>query len=193
MSAQPVPQAAPTVSVTIAVHDPSTEPVKDDLVIVQNLDDHENEVVRALTDEKGEIPVLQLRSGLYRAIATAPYGIWQTTVREFLVSDTPVRVVLAVEPMPTHGNGDIVLVGATTMSLQVLNPDGKPAAGAAVLARDRNATLYLERWYKTDLSGRVTIEVVGDPLVVVVVSGRTIVTKEFSSKRIAETIRLPQQ
>lgn len=186
------PQPTALITVALAVQDPSGAAIKAELVIVQDLDNHEDEVVRALTDENGEMPPLKLGPGLYRAIATAPYGLWRTRVREFLVNNVPVRLVLRVDPMPTHGYGDVVAIGAKHLHLQVLTPDGRPAVAVSVLARDEEATLHLERWYKTDDSGGATIEVVGDPLVLVVVSAKTLVTREISSKSTRETIRLAE-
>lgn len=184
-------QSNPAVPVAIAVHDSSSAPVRSELVIVQNLDDHEKELVRALTNGTGNIPSIQLSPGLYRAIATAPYGIWETKVQEFHVDEVAVQLVLSVDPMPTHGHGDIVTVGTPKMSLHLVDAFGKPVAGASVLARDREATLYLERWYKTDTAGNVNLEMVADPLVVVVVCGKVILTRELSSSRVIETIQLP--
>jgi hypothetical protein len=160
-------------------------------VIVQDLDHREREIVRVLTGESGEIPTINLDPGLYRVIAAAPYGLWQTQIREFLVNDTPVRLVLRVDAMPTHGNGDIVTLGATHTFLRVLDPDGHPAVDAQVLVRDKSATLHLERWYKTDASGSAKVEVVGNPLVVVVIFGKTLMTHEFTSKSSNEVIQLP--
>jgi hypothetical protein len=187
-----IPQGKPTTAVNLVVRDESGAPLKDELVIVQNLDDPEHEIARALTDANGEIPILNLESGLYRAIATAPYGLWQTQVREFLVNDMPMRLMLMVQGMPTHGHGDIVTVGTEKMFVRVLDSDGHPAVGAAVLARDRDATLHLQRWYKTDQSGGATVEVVGSPLVLVVIFGKTLVTREVSSKSRQQIIRLPR-
>jgi len=186
-----VPESKAVTAVNLVVKDGSGGPVQDELVILQDLNDHEREIRRALTDKNGEIPVLNLNAGLYRAIATAPYGLWQTRVCEFLVNDVPVRLVLGVEAMPTHGNGDVVTVGTEKMFIRVLDASGHPAVGAAVLARDRDATLNLERWYTTNQSGGATVEVVGDPLVLVVIFGKTLVSREISPKSVQEIIQLP--
>lgn len=184
-----VPESKAVTAVNLVVEDGSGGPVQDELVILQDLDDHAREIRRALTDKNGEIPALNLSAGLYRAIATAPYGLWQTRVREFLVNDVPVRMVLGVEAMPTHGKGDVVTVGTEKMLIRVLDSSGHPAVGASVLARD--ATLYLERWYTTNQSGGATVEVVGDPLVLVVIFGKTLVSREIPSKSVQEIIQLP--
>src|SRR5208337_2561069 len=115
--------AAATFPVKVKVEDSSGAAVKDELVIVQDLDSREHEILRALTDPDGNAPTLQLPSGLYRVIATAPYGLWLTSVREFLVSQAPTEVILRVQPMPTHGYGDIVTVGTPRVQLKVIGPD----------------------------------------------------------------------
>jgi hypothetical protein len=81
------------------------------LVIVQNLDAHEREVMRVLTDREGRVPAADLSSGLYRVIATAPYGTLQAKVDEFLVGSKPRSVVVTVQFLATHGYGDVVTVG----------------------------------------------------------------------------------
>ena len=81
-------------AVTIKVQNPSGEGERSVLVIVQNLDDHEREVMRVLTDQEGRLPAAGLSSGLYRVIATAPYGTLQAKVDEFLVGSKPRSVVV---------------------------------------------------------------------------------------------------
>jgi hypothetical protein len=187
-----VPQGKLRSAVNIVVKDESGAPIQDELLILQDLNDHQREMGRALSDKNGEISTFNVGPGLYRAIATTPYGLWQTQVREFLVNDIPVQLELVVQPMPTHGNGDIVLVGAEKLLVTVLDSDRHPVVAATVLARDREATLYLERWYKTDQSGGAAVEVVGDPLVLVVIFGKTLVTREISSKSTQQIIQLPR-
>lgn len=184
--------AVPTARVLFRVEDPSGAALKNELIIVQNLDDHEREIFRGLTDKDGTVAPLEVRSGgLYRVIATAPYGLWQTAVREFLASGAPAEIVLSVAPNPTHGSGDVAVVGASRLDLRILRSDGAPASGATVLARDRDATLYLERYYKTNSQGKVRVEVLSNPLIVVVVYGDILVTKEISKNEGTVLIRLP--
>jgi len=71
--------------VNLVVEDSSGVALKDELVIVQDLRSREHEVLRVLSGGTGKIPTMDLPPGLYRAIATAPYGLWQTEVQEFLV------------------------------------------------------------------------------------------------------------
>src|SRR5579872_2829876 len=174
--------AAPSVPipVNIKVEDGSGASVKDELVIIQDLNNREHEVLRALTKEDGTLPPFQLQSGLYRVVATAPYGLWQTSIREFLVGQQSTEITIKVQPVPTHGYGDIVNVRTIRRQLRVIGSDGSPASGASVLVRDRDATLHLERWYKTDKKGTTPIEMVGDPTVVVVVYGDVLLATELT-------------
>jgi len=177
--------------VDLVVHDSAGAPVKDELVIVQDLYNQEHEVLRVLTHEDGKIPTLDLRPGLYRAIGTAPYGLWQTQVQEFLVGQLPVKVELSIRPMPTHGNGDIVTVGTKKKRLKVLKANGQPASGAEIYVRDPGATLHLERRYETNTQGEVEIELTGDPTVVVIVLGDSLTTRETNDKGDELTVRIP--
>ena len=122
--------------VTIKVEDVSGAPIKNELVIVQDLDHQEREVARALTGDTGTIQPLELSPGLYRAIATAPYGLWRTKVCEFLVTEKQRDILLRVQPMPTHGAGDIVTTGSALIEVQVLNSNSQIVSGASVLSRD---------------------------------------------------------
>jgi uncharacterized surface anchored protein len=176
--------------VDLVVQDSSGVALKDELVIVQDLHDKEHEVLRALTDKDGRIPTLDLQPGLYRAIATAPYGLWQTEVREFLVAEKPERLALMVRPMPTQGYGDIVTVGTKRKKLKILKTDGQAASGAEIHVRDRDATLHLERWYKTNTQGETEIEIVSEPTVVVIVFGDSVTTREITDKDGELTLRL---
>jgi hypothetical protein len=143
--------------VNLVVEDSAGIALKDELVIVQELHNREHEVLRVLTDGTGKIPTIDLHPGLYRVIATAPYGLWETEVQEFMVGEKPMRLALHVRPMPTHGNGDIVTLGTKKKKMRVLKPDGRAASGAEVYVRDRNATLHLERRYKTNAAGETKI------------------------------------
>jgi hypothetical protein len=177
-------------AVTIKVQNASGEAERNVLVIVQNLDDHEREVMRVLTDQEGRVPAADLSPGLYRVIATAPYGLIQTKIDEFLVGSKPRNVVMTVQFLATHGYGDVVTVPQSWTHLQVVRPDGKPAAGADVHVRDRDATLYLERWYRTDEEGRVTIEQVSDPAVVVIVYKGALTSLEIGSGTVNPIVHL---
>ena len=175
------PNSDATFSIMIKIEDVSGEALKDELVIVQDLNDREHEILRILSDKNGYVPPLKLPSGLYRIIAVAPYGPWETNVREFLVRQQPTEVVVTVQPKGTHGNGDIVTLGIPRAELRVIGKDEQPVSGAKILVRDRIATLHLERWYKTDQYGIAVIELVGDPTFVVVVSGDNLYTTKLAT------------
>lgn len=184
-------QAGTAMPVIVVTQDPSGAPVKNELVIVQDLNHQENEMIRVLTNDDGEIAPVNLSPGLYRVIATAPYTLWQTRIQEFLVNGTPVRLVVKLELMPSRGYGDIIPIGERQVRLRVLTSDGHPVADANVLTRDEEATTYLEGWYRTNQSGEVTIETAAKPLVIVVVFGKTLVRHEFNTKSSHAVVRLP--
>jgi hypothetical protein len=184
--------AAVTYTVKIRVEDSSGAVVKDELVIVQDLNNREHEILRALSDRDGNAPALELPSGLYRVIATAPYGLWETSVREFLVGKQSTDIVVKVQGMPSHGYGDIVTLGTPRVQLQVIGPDGQPANGARILIRDRDATLHMERWYTADDKGIAKIELVSEPTVAVVIYADMLVTSELAQHDSSPVIRMPK-
>jgi hypothetical protein len=136
---QAAPRPQPLTMVTVVVQDASGAALKNELVILRNLDDHGKEIARALTDQNGEIPTVNVAPGLYRAIATAPYTLWKTEVREFMVSDAPARLVLEIELLPP--SGDAIPIRTKQISVRVMAPNGRPAGGASIVARDEDATL----------------------------------------------------
>jgi hypothetical protein len=161
-------------------------------VIVQDLTNREREILRVLSDEQGNVPTLDVPAGLYRVIATAPYGLFQTSVREFLVGREATQVVVTAQTMPTHGYGDVVTAGTARVQVQVIGSDGQPATGAHILIRDRDATLHTERWYTADEKGMATIELVSEPTVVVVVYSGEPVATEFTEHDLSPVIRFPK-
>jgi hypothetical protein len=182
-------QLAAAAPVKFRVVDESGAPVKDVLVVLQNLDKHEAELLRALSDAEGLVGGRELQPVFYRLIATTPYGLWRTAIREFMVKSASLELVLRLKPMPTHGYGDIIVVGTTWVDLQVLGSDGLPGSGAELLVRDREATLYTERWYKTDAQGRTKIEMVSDPMVLVVLYKDAIMTTELSQRNALNVLK----
>lgn len=96
-------------TVSITVQDGSGEALKDELIIIKDLNNHERELARRLTLADGSAGPLELPARLYRVIADNSYGLWMTTVREFAVNESPVELVLKVDPKPTEGAGDIVV------------------------------------------------------------------------------------
>jgi hypothetical protein len=182
-------QLATAAPVKFRVLDESGAPIKDVLVILQNLSKHEAELLRVLSDAEGSGGGRDLQPGLYRLIATTPYGPWRTTIKEFVVKSAPQEFAIRIKPMPTHGYGDIVVVGTTWLDLQILRPDGLPASDAELLVRDRDATLYTERWYKTDAQGRTKIELVSNPLVLLVLYHDAIMTTELAESNAPKVIK----
>jgi hypothetical protein len=180
-------------ALSVSVTDPTGEGVQGDLVIVQDLGDHEREIVRALTDHEGHVAKVSLTHGLYRIIATNPYGHWQTAVRELLVRDEPIDVVIAVEPKPTEGYGDVATIPVSRAELLVLQSNGTPATHADVLARDNDATPSLERWYTTDQRGSTQIEIVAQPTVLVILFDESVFTTQFPVSELHATVRLPKR
>ena len=190
-----VSSSSAAVVVSVSVADGSRAPIKDVLVILQPLDPSNGEISRSLTDSQGHITPVKVAAGLYRAIASTPYGLWETKITEFLANGPKTDVILFVTPQPTHGYGDIVSIGNPLRRVHVLRSTGEPAANAAVYVRDRNATLHLERRYKTDLSGNAQIELVSNPTVVIAVSEGSLlseeITEETKTDRKPITLQLP--
>ena len=127
----------------------------DVLVIVKPLEGG-GEVFRALSDRNGAIPTRELPPGPYQLIATCPYGLCQTTVREFMIESKPFDLKLPLPVMPT--SGDTVTIGHIEhRDVEVEDQEGKPLPSVPVLVRD--ATAQKERWYKTGPNGLTTIDV----------------------------------
>ena len=119
------------------VSDGSGGDLKDALVIVQDLRVRDaDEVFRALTDEHGRIPPRQLPNGLYRIIATSPYGIWATQIEEFLIGPASTEISVSLRPLPTHGYGDIVPSHEAHFTAKVSRRDGIPTREVEIHARD---------------------------------------------------------
>lgn len=177
---------------TFKVQDASGAGLKDELVIVQDLNGPECEISRSLTDKDGNVSALDLKPGLYRMIATDPYGSWQTQVREFLVRSKPSVIVASVQPMPTQGNGDIVTLPGSWVTLRVTTWDGIPAHGAKILIRDEDATRYLERWYVANEDGVARIAYLKDRLFAVVIYQDVLITQEITAGQMSPVIVLPR-
>lgn len=155
--------------------DATGAPFPNVLIIVKSLEG-EGEMARYLTGPDGRTPTIRLSSGLYRVIATCPYGLCRTTVREFLGSDMPSEIVIPVSVNPTDLNGEIV--GGTPVRLLLEVPHGK-ASGAHILVRDPEA--HWEKWYVADKGGIVQIELPSNPSTVVVIYNGKIFIREVSA------------
>lgn len=174
----------------VRVLDVSGAPLKDALVVIKTLDGKE-ELCRSLSDAEGYVCQMEVIRSPCRAIATTPYGLWKTGVLESLGREGPARLQFMLRPRATHGYGDIVSVGNQEADVLVRRQSGEPVAGANVLVRDGYATLYLERWYRTDSAGKVRIELVGQPTVVVVVSDGILLSQEVVGDARSIVITLP--
>jgi hypothetical protein len=194
-------EAASRERITIKVKNAKGVPLKDDLVIVRNLNDRNRELLRALTNSNGDVPSLDLRPGLYRIIATFPYSsIWETEIQEFLVVKGHAKqIVLEIPAMDGNpccmGAGIPGLTGPKIQT-QVLTADGLPASGASILVRDKIATAYMLVSYQTDAKGIATIELVAaphhEPTVVVVVYQDVLVKQEVPEYAHSLVIHLPE-
>jgi hypothetical protein len=143
-------------ALTVTTVDRTGAPFSNVLVIVKSLEGN-GEIFRALTDSTGSVPDRQVKPGLYRVIATCPYGICETSVQEFLVKNDPIHLKLSLDVSPTHGVGDVAEVGPSKrLSVVITDSQGKPAQNASLLVRDQEA--QHERWYKANATGLVTVE-----------------------------------
>ena len=159
-----LPSFAAQVIVAVATTD--GKPLPDALVIVQDLDHREREAYRALTDAQGTTPPRELPPGLYRAIGTYPYSRWRSDVREFVITEQPVRIKLS---LPEASTFDAVTVAIGRVGIRVVDAAGRPAAGARVLVGDANATPQSEHWGTTDAKGQTSLELTLEPAVLLVV------------------------
>jgi hypothetical protein len=124
------------------------------LVIVKSLEG-KGEIFRSLTDSTGTVPERDLARGLYRIIATCPYGICQTKVSEFLVGTRPVELGLSLDVWPTRGNGPTI-GPSDRITIQVIDAQGRAVPSAEILVRDSEA--QNERWYTTNAGGEAEVE-----------------------------------
>jgi hypothetical protein len=168
-------QAAPLRVVTV---DQTGAGFPDVLVIVKPLEGS-GEVFRALSDKNGTIPTRDLLPGSYQLIATCPYGLCQTTVREFVVKSEPFDLKLPLAILPTSGNA--VTVGRIEhRDVEVEDLEGKPLPSVSLLVRD--ATAQNERWYKTGANGVATIDMLpGAETTVVAVHQGSLISSDLKT------------
>lgn len=155
------------------------------LVIIKSLD-RKTEVSRALTDARGGVPQQEVAPGMYRIIATCPYGICETKVKEILVRDAPVQLQMTVDVAPTRGN-TFQTGPARTLKVEVSDNQGRPANRAEVLVRDAEARN--ERWYRTASDGTVSVDLPDGPVTVVVLYAGTLTSKTLSQATVNELLR----
>lgn len=123
------------------------------------------ELGRFLTNEQGETPQIKLAEGLNQVIATSPYGLWKTAIREISSETAPGLLVLAV---PVRGSDEMgQLIGADKARVILQTPLGFNADLSHLNIFVRDPEALRETWYHTDPSGRVTVDLVGDRTIVV--------------------------
>jgi len=173
--------------VQVAVTDSHGQPLRNALVIVQDLNHKDHELYRALTNDAGVATPHELPPGLYRAISTYPYSHWRSSVREFLVRDAAVKVALQMEA--AEGLDDLpVSIGRLTV--HVLDTNGRPAAGARVLVRDAEAHPSSEHWGTTNAEGTTTLDLSETPSTLVVVYHDQLYSFPTSAWDTERTLRL---
>jgi hypothetical protein len=173
--------------VRIVVKDTSGTPIPDALVIVQDLNHQEREIFRALTDREGNLAPRTLSPGLYRAIATYPYGRWETAVREFLVRDQTLTVQIGMAAQQGH---DEIAVSIGELTVHIRDAAGKPVDGARVLVRDAEAHRGSEHWGTTNAQGTATLQLTMTPAVLIVVYGDKLYTFPTAGLETERTLRL---
>jgi hypothetical protein len=186
----PAPAFAGTVRV--CVQDGSGVSIEDVLVIIQPMySERFGHDRRALTAKDGCIAFPSVSPSFYRIYAMQPYGIFETTIQEMAAADAPIDLKLTLQASPSHGYGDIILVGTKHADVAIVRADGSPAAGADVMVRDAEDTLASERNYTADENGKINVELTGgDPTAAVVMIGKQLFTTELTSSG-PKTIKLP--
>jgi len=176
--------AASATPLHLRVLDESGAGFPDVLVIVKSLEGR-GELFRALTDTSGAVAERDLAPGLYRIIATCPYGICQTKVSEFWVGSAAVKLELTVALEPTRGNR-VTIDPLEPITIQVVDAGGAPVASAELLVRDLDAKN--ERWYTTNREGEVKANLPTGTVTVVVLH-QGVVTEETLSSASVEKLR----
>lgn len=151
------------VATHVTVQNEAGGPLPDALVIVESLDDRLQNV-RYLSGKDGNTPTMELKPGLYRVIATFPYGPWQTVIREFTLPESAGGITLQMPAKPSDEYGEIY--APSQIKIRLESQDRKTLADVPVLIRTEDA--IREGWYVTDSKGEATVSVVADRLVAVV-------------------------
>jgi hypothetical protein len=182
--------------VDIRVLDKTKAGFQDVLVIVQSLPE-KNEIFRMLTDANGNMPRHNFIPGLYRIIATCPYGPCETLVREILICQEDMKVDLILDLKPIINESWIYDPGSH-LKIKILEADGSVSQGARIIVRDELA--LEEVWYITDTTGSAIVGMTAseNSTVVVVTSNqletRTLLKDEIRNlqrKHALLVIRLP--
>ena len=161
--------------VSVSVREASGAPLPKVLVIIRSLEG-KGEVLRELTDSGGTVSDVDLQPGLYRVIVTYPYSLWDTNVREFLVTPESLSLRITLDPTGTEDN--VVFIGAPSRMVHIVDGNGNPISGARVLARNLKATY--EKWYTSNSMGDAEVELFADPTILVVVDPPYLVERSIS-------------
>jgi uncharacterized surface anchored protein len=167
-------RCAYAIPLKVVVVDQTSAGFPDVLVIVKQLGDSK-EVFRELSDKNGTISVRDLPSGPYQLIATCPYGLCETTVREFMIKNEPFAMKLTLAMLPS--SGDVVRIGHIEhREVEVQDSAGEPVPLVPVLVRDETA--QDEKWYRTGSNGMTVIDVpTGTEMTVIAVRQEILVSK----------------
>jgi hypothetical protein len=160
----------------LRVVDASGAPFAKVLVIVRSLEGG-GEITRDLTDANGRVPEIDLRNGLYQVIATCPYGLCDTVVREFLGGRTTGEILITVPVKPSDTEG--MLLGSPRVRTVLKLPNRSIASGVHLLVRDLKAKR--EKWYVTDEHGAAIIELLDDPVQLVAIHDEAVFTLQLET------------
>jgi hypothetical protein len=139
------------------------------LVIVRAPSNPGYEVLRALTEADGSVPEVNVQPGLYEAIATDPYGEWLTAVKDFVVTDAPVKLDLRLDFVQDQS----ISLGFIDWNVRVVDKQGRPVNDAWITARTEGEPAVGAT--ATDINGHATIEIPFDypAIVTVLYNGQT--------------------
>lgn len=155
----------------IRVVSKSGTPMKNVLVIVRSLDTG-HELGRFLTAENGKTPSVDFDQGLYRVVATCPYGTCETAIKELFAGEagdtltvtTPARAIPHT-PLPASARKE---------ALTIVDPQNRPLRDVQVLVRSVDGVRG--DWYITRANGGTPISLVDDPSVLLVLYQRRVQT-----------------
>ena len=157
-------------NVKITVLSQAGGPFPDVLVIVKSLEGR-GEMLRALSDSQGDVKTT-LPVGMYRLIATCPFGICLTEMKEFIVSKDMEQISITVGAI---GTVQTVFIGKETAKLILLDKANQPFSHCTVMIRNWDDSE--EYWYVPDSKGIVNIKIYDNPQVLVIFTDTQLVSK----------------
>jgi hypothetical protein len=142
------------------------------LVIVRSLRTN-LELARFLTNVEGETSDITSSAGPVQIIATCPYGICRTVVSEYLAETLPETLLLNVPVRSTDELGELIGPPKVSIIVNSRNTSKQTSAGVDLLVRDGGA--LRQRWYRSDIDGRVSVALLGSQTwVVLFLEGRVV-------------------